>query len=50
MPNTLTHYFSYVTYFMLRLVGEVLRERGLVSAGDLNKALLDQHGKRVPLG
>lgn len=31
-------------------LGEVLRERGHLSAEDLNKALLDQQGKRVHLG
>ena len=31
-------------------LGEVLRERGHLSAEDLNKALLDQHSKRIHLG
>lgn len=33
-----------------RRLGEVLRERGHISAADLNKALLDQQGKRMHLG
>ncbi len=31
-------------------LGEVLRERGHLSAADLNKVLLDQQGKRIHLG
>jgi type IV pilus assembly protein PilB len=31
-------------------LGEVLRERGQLSADDLNKALQDQHGKHIHLG